>query len=231
LALEERFEKALAEKNSQIQMLQDMLNNAEPMSEERSVIVASPPANRAPSDAEIVVETSLGHGLPESVVMGATLNSNGPIVSGTVKVEPLGSMHEMDRVFSHPSEVRAFFREHFPWGSLDQPWRLGKRAYLELMDAFASGRHRFVHMHMRVVAVARLTLSNDASFLESFADLLEALRTAGRPSDFDLFLLDCGGPEVVSQVVAGGAVFLLTFPPDSFEPGEAERKPWQLVDN
>ncbi len=230
LALEERFEKALAEKNSQIQMLQDMLENVSEVSEDvrRS-------SSRAISTGSVLhdaipVEASVGFGLPESVILGATLTSDGPIVSGSVKVEPLGTIHEMDRIFNNPFEVRSFFREHFPWGSLDQPWRAGKRAYLELMDALSSGKHRFVHMHMRLVAVARISLSKeDARFNDGFSDLLEALQTAGRPSDFDLFMLDCGGPEVVSQVVAGGGVFLLTFPADSVEPGESERKPWQLA--
>lgn len=232
--MEERFEKALAEKNSQIQMLQDMLTQVDMAAEESQVEEpqVSPPrarVNQVPvKDAPITVETSVGFGLPETVVLGATRNSDGPILRGSVKVEPLGSVHEMDRVFMSPSEVRSFFREHFPWSSsLDQPWRAGKRAYLELMEAF--GKHRFVHMQMRLIAVARVSLTSDAEFAESFAELLEALQTAGRPSDFDLFVLDCGGPEAVTQVVAGGGLFLLSFPPSSVEPGEAERKPWQLA--
>jgi hypothetical protein len=227
LALEERFEKALSEKNSQIETLQDLLSNPEQDSALSSAKIMELQDPKKHEDGEVTVERSIGFGLAEPVLLGATLTSDGPIVKGGVIVEPLGTVHEMDRVFKGPAEVRAFFREHFPWGTMDQPWRAGKRAYLELMDAFA--RHRFVHMHMRLVAVARMTLKRDAEFADSFADLLEALRTAGRPSDFDLFVLDCGGPEVVCQVIGGGGVFLLTFPPDAVDPGEAELQPWQLA--
>jgi hypothetical protein len=242
LALEERFEKLLAEKTAQIQALQDMLSSGPEQGFSRfsssatqlqsqldegaasAAAVAAAAAGRA-----IEVENSTGFGLPDSVLLGATAASTGPIVSSAVTLEPVGTVYEMDRVFQEPAQVRSFFRELFPWGPLDQPWRCGKHAYLELMDAFATGKHRFVHLHFRVAAVVRASLAPGARFSDSYLELLDALRTAGRPSDFDLFVLDCGGSAVVSTVVAGGAFFLLTFPPSSLAAGEAEVKPWRLA--
>ncbi len=243
LALEERFEKILAEKTAQIHTLQDLLTNPiqDCMSSSATIVQSlleeresdrgrsSSTGQRDAGRKEISVENSIGYGLPESVLLGATTSSSGPIVAGGVILEPVGTIYEMDRIFRTPADVRSFFRDMFPWGPLDQPWRAGKRAYVELMDAFSTGRHNHVHMHFRVAAVVRASLDPKARFADSYLELLDALRTAGRPSDFDLFVLDCGGPTVVSSVVAGGGLFLLTFPSASVAAGEAELKPWQLA--
>lgn len=223
LALEERFEKLMKEKNMQIQMLQEMLAAPDDESKSRISERFSSRIQDTLDMKNVPLEDVFGSALPDSPLLGATMASQGPILSGHARVDPVGTLIEMDRLFRSTAEVKAFFRDQFAWGPLDQPLRIGKRAYQELMDAFNLSKLHCVHLHFRLVAAAKARLNPDVALAKPFEDLLDALQTAGRPSDFELFVLDCGGAEVVSQVVAGGGVFLLTFP------SSPDMLPWHLA--
>jgi hypothetical protein len=212
LVLEERFERLLKESRSKVAMLEDVIREG-----------GGGAKDGGPKKEDVVdVSNCIGHGLPEHMMLGATMSSQGPIVTGGVKLDTLGTIYEIDRVFRNPAEVRVFFREHFTWGNLDQPLRAGKRVYGEILNAFETQDISCVHLQFRLASVVRASLEKGAELEDGYMELLDALRTAGRPSDFDLFVLDCGGPKVCSSLIAGGGIYLLTFP-------SKEIKPWQLA--